>query len=248
MTNVLKVKDKSVVIPGETIAEGIEFLPSKGTYRRDSKILAEQLGIINVDGKVIKLIPLTGVYQPKVGDKIIAKVVDIMMSGWRLEIRSPYSAVLTLKDATSEYIQKGANLTQYFALGDIVVTKIANVTSQKLVDVTMRGPGLRKLRGGRIIEVNTHKVPRIIGKEGSMVTMIKQATDCQIIVGQNGWIWINGEPENEVLTVKTIKMIEEKSHLQGLTDEIKQFLEKATGKKLEPVENNSEIKSEMKGE
>ena len=104
--------------------------------------------------------------------------------------------------------------------------KIVIVTSQKLVDVTMKGPGLRKLKGGRIIDVSTHKVPRIIGKQGSMVVMIKDATKCNIVVGQNGWIWIDGEPTNELLAIQTIRKIEKESHLSGLTDRIKEFLEK----------------------
>jgi len=232
-TESLKVSNREIVVPGELLAEGMGFLPSKGTYRQDKKILAQKLGMISIEGKVIKLIPLSGTYLPKVGDKIIAKVIDILMSGWRLDIKSAYSAVLTLKDATSDYIAKGADLTQYFGLGDYIVTKITNITSQKLIDVTMRGPGLRKLQGGRLITINPHKVPRVIGKEGSMVMMIKNATECNIIVGQNGLVWISGEPENEILAEETVKKIEEESHTAGLTDNIKKFLEKKTGKKLE---------------
>lgn len=233
-TESLKVNNRDIVVPGEVLADGMGFLPSKGTYRQDKKILAQRLGMISIEGKVIKLIPLSGTYMPKIGDKIIAKVIDILLSGWRLDIRSAYSAVLTLKDATSDYIAKGADLTQYFGLGDYVVTKIANVTSQKLIDVSMRGPGLRKLHGGRIITINPHKVPRVIGKEGSMVMMIKDATGCNIIVGQNGLVWIEGEPEAEILAEETVKKIEEESHTAGLTDNIKKFLEKKTGKKIEP--------------
>lgn len=232
MTDALKVKNREIVVPGEVLAEGMGFLPSKGTYREDKIIKAQRLGIISIDQKVIKLIPLTGAYVPKTGDKIIAKVIDIMISAWRLDTRSAYSAVLGLKDATSDYIAKGADLTRYFALGDYVITQITNITSQKLIDVTMRGPGLRKLKGGRIIKINPHKVPRVIGKEGSMVTIIKQATDCNIVVGQNGLVWIDGEPDKEVLAEETIHKIEEEAHTEGLTDNIKKFLEKKTGKKL----------------
>lgn len=232
MAETLKVKNRDIVVPGETLAEGMGFLPSRGTYREDKTIKAQRLGMISIDGKVIKLIPLTGAYLPKVGDKIIAKVIDIMISGWRLDTRSAYSAVLGLKDATSDYIAKGADLTQYFGLGDYLITQITNITSQKLIDVTMRGPGLRKLRGGRILTINPHKVPRVIGKEGSMVTMVKQATDCNIIIGQNGRVWIDGDPDKEVLAEETIKKIENEAHTAGLTDNIKKFLEKKTGKKL----------------
>jgi len=229
----LLVKDKDIAVPGECLAEGLDYLPGIGTYREGEKIHSSRLGLVTVDGRAIKLIPLAGRYLPKRGDTIIGKVIDIVMSGWIIETESAYTAMLGMKEATSEYIPKGADLTRYFTFGDNLVCKIINVTSQRLVDVSMRGPGLRNLRGGRIIKVNSQKVPRIIGKKGSMVSMIKQATDCKIIVGQNGVIWLQGEdPKLELLTVETIQKIEKEAHISGLTDRIKEYLEKATGKKL----------------
>ena len=233
MSKVL-TKDKEIAVPGECLAEGMDYLPGNGTYRNEEKIYASRLGLVNLDGRAIKLVPLTGRYLPKRGDTIIAKVEEVMMSGWRVDTNSAYSAILGMKDATSEYIQKGSDLRQFFTFVDNIVCKITNVTSQKLVDITVRGPGLRKLKGGRIINVNCNKVPRIIGKKGSMVSMIKQATDTKIIVGQNGVIWILGEdPKLELLAVETIEKIAAESHKSGLTDKIKEFLEKTTGKKLQ---------------
>ncbi|RME32237.1 RNA-binding protein [Candidatus Woesearchaeota archaeon] len=229
----LLARDKEVVVPGQVLATGMEFLPSSGTYRKGDRIYANQTGLLVVEGKVLKTIPMAGAYLPKRYDVIIGKVIDILMTGWRLETNSPYSAVLPLKDATFDYIKKGADLTEFFNLDEYVVCKIMQVTSQNLVDVSMKGPGLRKLKGGRIIKVSPPKVPRIIGKRGSMVALIKQATGCQMCVGQNGLIWLSGEPEQEVLAVKTIRKIEREAHVPGLTERIKSFLEKATGKKLE---------------
>lgn len=222
----IKINDKEIAVPGETLAVGMDVLPGSGTYRDGEKIMANRLGLASIDGRTIKLIPLSGRYMPKTGDTIICKVIDVGFNGWRLDTNSAYSAMLSMKDATSEFIQRGANLTQYYDLGDYIVCKIVNVTSQKLIDVTMKGPGLRKLRGGRIIEVDSNKVPRIIGKQGSMVMMIKDATKCNISVGQNGLIWIDGEPMNELLAIQTIRKIEKESHTSGLTDKIKEYLEK----------------------
>jgi exosome complex component RRP4 len=240
----LKIKDRTIAVPGEILATGMDYLPSFGTYREGDNIRAGRLGVVQIEGKVIKLTPVSGRYMPKRGDTIIGKVIDVSMNGWRVEINSPYSAMLMLKEASSEFIEKGANLTRIFNFDDYLVCGITNVSSQKLVDLTMRAPGLRKLRGGRIIEVNTHKVPRIIGKSGSMVSMIKQATGANIIVGQNGLVWLNAEdPAMEVLAVDTIKKIEAEAHVSGLTDKIKEFLEKKTGKKLE---FNTEPREERK--
>ena len=238
----LLAKEREVVVPGQVLANGIDYIPGNGTYRHNDKVLANRLGILSVEGKVLKTMPLAGRYMPKKDDVIIGRVDDILMSGWRLEINSPYSAVLPLKDASFDFIAKGADLTKYFKLDDYVVVKITQVTSQNLVDVTAKGQGLRKLRGGRVIKVNPQKVPRIIGKKGSMVSMLKRATDCKVIVGQNGFVWIEGSPEMEVITVKALRKIETESHYSGLTESLKGFLEKETGKKIEDAPENNDQK------
>lgn len=238
----LKTKDKDISVPGDILAEGMEYLPSYGTYRSGDKILAGKLGLVKIEGKVIKLVPLKGIYQPKRNDVVIGNISDILMSGWRVDFSGPYEAVLPLKEASSEFIERGTDLTHYFDIDDIVMVKITNVTSQKLVDVTARGPGLKKLKGGRLIDVNTHKVPRIIGKGGSMVSMIKNATGCKIFVGQNGRVWINSDDvKNEIIAIDAIRKVEEEAHLEGLTDRIKNMLEKQTGKKIEvPAMSNNQ--------
>ncbi|MCF7862354.1 exosome complex protein Rrp4 [Candidatus Woesearchaeota archaeon] len=220
----LLIKERDIVVPGEVLARGMDYIPTSGTYREGEEIMASRVGLVHIDNKIIKLIPLSGKYHPKRNDIIIGEVVDVSINGWRVDTNSAYSAMLSVKDASSEFIARGADLTKYFDIGDRIVTKISNVTSQNLVDLTMRGPGLRKLISGRIIKVSPMKVPRIVGKQGSMVSMIKQMTNTKIIIGQNGVVWLQGEPEAEIIVVNTIRKIESESHLQGLTENIKQYL------------------------
>ncbi len=226
------VKNKDVVVPGDIMATGMDYLPGRGTYRKDENIVAQRVGLVNVDGRAIKLTALSGRYLPRTNDVVIGKVIDITMHGWRLDIDSAYSGMLMMKDATSQFIEKGADLTRYYNLGDYLVCKITNVTSQKLVDVSLKGPGLKKLTSGRLIKVTPCKVPRIIGKHGSMVNMLKEATGAWITVGQNGIIWLKGDPKAEMITIKAIRMIENEAHIPGLTTRVKEFLEKETGKQL----------------
>ena len=80
-----------------------------------------------------------------------------------------------------------------------------------------------------MIKVTPAKVPRIIGKAGSMVEMIKEMTGTQIVVGQNGLVWVKGD--NEEIATEAILTIEEKSHVHGLTDQIKTMLEEKLGKR-----------------
>jgi exosome complex component RRP4 len=244
----LKVKDKEVVCPGEILADGMDYLPGQGMYREGNHIIASRLGLVKIEGKVLKVIPLSGRYLPRRGDVIIGKVRDVNFSGWSIETNSAYPAMLSMKDATADFIRRGADLTRYFDIGDYLVTKIINVTSQNLIDLTMKGPGLRKLDGGRMIKVAPSKVPRIIGKQGSMVSMIKKANNCNIIVGQNGIVWIKGiNPDDEILTVETIRKIESESHISGLTERIKAFLE-SKGRQVELPEITNEQQQAEQGD
>jgi exosome complex component RRP4 len=90
----------------------------------------------------------------------------------------------------------------------------------------MRERGLRKLEGGMLIKINSAKVPRIIGKGGSMVNMLKQETGTNIVVGQNGIIWVGSDNvEKELLAKKAIEFITEKPFIHGLTELVQSFLD-----------------------
>lgn len=239
MSNLI-IESKQICVPGEIVAKGMDFLPAAGTAREGENIVANKLGIVNVNGRLISIIPVSGKYTPKRGDTIIGKVFDITMSGWRININCAYSAMLMVRDATNEYIPKNQDLTKLYNFDDLIVAKIENVTSQNLIDLSMKGPGLRKLSGGITLNVTPSKVPRIIGKQGSMVSMIKKATGARIIVGQNGVVWISCEdPNMELVALNTVKKIDENAHISGLTDKIKEYLESIVG----PVDFSSNSES-----
>lgn len=219
----LHVKEKDIVIPGEELAEGMDYLPVSGAFREGEKIIANQIGIVNIDGRLVKVIPLRGKYAPKKGDVVIGKIADMTFSSWFVDIDCPSSAMLSSKDAT-DFLERGADLSQIYSFGDMIVSRIVNVTRGK-IDLTMRGPGLRRLGSGRIIRVGSSKVPRIIGREASMINIIKEKTGCRIVVGQNGVVWIQGEAQNEMAAVEAIEFINKHSHQEGLTDTVSKFLD-----------------------
>ena len=240
----LLTEDKKIAVPGEVLAEGDEYIASYGTRKMDDKVLANRVGIVNLHDKTIKLIHINGKYFPKVGDTIICQITEILISGWRVQTNSAYSAVLSLKEATNEFIPKGADLKAILNTGDYIACKVVNLVGQNLVDISLKGPGLRRLHNGRIIKVGSFKVPRIIGKGGSMIQLIKQYTNCRLIVGQNGIVWIQGEAENELIASQAIRKIEEESHTQGLTERIKEHFVSIYGE-LKSKENEEEIKEEQ---
>jgi len=222
---------REVVIPGEVIVSGNDFLPGDGTKREGNDIIAYRYGLADKNGKLIKVIPLSGVFIPRRGNVIIGRVSDITFNGWLTDIDSAISAFLPLSEVP-RYIDKN-NLSDFLDIGDFFNAKISNVKS-KGVDLTLEGKGLGKLEGGIIIKINPNKVPRVIGKEGSMIKMIKDETNCKITVGQNGIVWIRGDNvEDELFSKKAINFVTDRTFISGLTDKVKEFLEseKANGGK-----------------
>jgi exosome complex component RRP4 len=225
MSEKLYVADRAIVIPGELIAEGIELLPSGKAFREGDKIYASTIGMVSIKGRVVKVIPLTGRYMPRKGDIIIGKITAVLAGGWSLDVNSAYAADLPLAEGTSEFIPRGADLSRFFDLNDYVFAEVTNVTETKFVKLSASRRPYRRLKGGILIGISPVKIPRVIGKQGSMVKMIKDASGCDVVVGQNGWIWIKGTPETEAKVEAIIKKIEKEAHMKGLTDKIKAMLE-----------------------
>lgn len=218
--------ERKVVIPGDSLGTG---RAGHGAYEEDGEVFSKHVGLAEEKNGLFFVIPLTGIYNPKGGDGVIGRIEDVIFSKWIVDINCPYEAVLPLSEATEEFIDlTKTDLTRIFDHGDIIFAEISSVTKTKNIQLSMKNRKCRKLKGGRIINVTPAKVPRIIGKGGSMVEMIKNMTETQIVVGQNGLVWVKGE--NEGVATEAVLTIEEKSHVSGLTDHIRGMLENALGR------------------
>ena len=175
----------------------------------------------------MNVIPLGGRYIPNLGDTVIGKIIDLGSSNWLVDINSPYPAPLHVNEVP--WRVEFGDTARYLNVGEVLLCKILLVDETKRIQVTMKEPGLRKLQGGQIIDITHCKVPRVIGKGGSMIQMIKGYTNCRIFVGQNGRIWLDGEVENIVYAIRAIKIIEEEAQTMRLTERVKEYLESVFG-------------------
>ncbi len=216
-------KDKKLVLPGDKVVESMEYLPGRNCFRDGGIIYSKRIGLVSFKNRVVEIIPLTGAYMPEVGDMVIGIVEEVQHSGWVINIKSPYTAFLPLS-GIREFIDQMTDLSKIYSTGDIIYGKIFMVSPLKTIHISMKDPSARKFREGRIVYISPVKVPRLIGKEGSMINLIKDKTNCRIIAGQNGVVWIKGE--KEALATKAIKTVDEMSHVSGLTDYIEKLLDK----------------------
>lgn len=216
-------KKRKIVVPGEVIVTGEDYLPGEGCRREGEDILASRFGLAEELGRVVKVISISGAFVPRRSNVVIGRVVDITFYGWLIDIDSASSGFLPIEESP-RFIKK-EEMDQYLSIGEVIAAKIWSVKA-KGIDLTLKGKGLGKLEGGFIFRVIPSRVPRVIGREGSMITLIKEKTGCTVTVGQNGWIWIKGPSmDAEIRARKAIEFIVDKVYVEGLTEKVEAWFE-----------------------
>lgn len=228
---------KQVVTPGDLLAEG-DYLPGENSYVMDNKVYSSRMGLVEYDNKKVNVVALKAFYIPRAGDIVIGLISEVGFNGWTVDINAPYPAFLRPSDVLSRpFKPQKDELSQVLNAGDLIVAKIFSYDRTHDPQLTVAEPGLGKITRGQILKITPTKVPRVIGKKGSMISMIKELTGCQIILGLNGVVLITGKSlEDEQLALMAVRRIEAESHTTGLTDRITQMLKQEVAKREEKKE------------
>jgi exosome complex component RRP4 len=214
--------DRKVVIPGDLLSEDAKK-SGEGTYVKDTRVYSLLYGLANYRDK-INVIPLAGKYVPAPGDNVIGIVKDVTFSNWIVDINSPYDGLLHISEFPKRI--ETDEMSKYMRIGSSITTRVKDVDSTMKVELTFIDRKLGIIKTGRIIEISHTRVPRLIGKGGSMISMLKKELNCNIFVGQNGRIWINGSSKDMDLALRTVLLIEKEAHTNGLTDRIVEYLKR----------------------
>ncbi len=241
---------REVVLPGEVLTEDTKnFLPGRGTiYNSErSKITSLNIGLKQISKNYINVIPLRGFYTPRPGDKIIAMVVDKNPVKYKCDINAKDFGTLKPKNTIKKdrnrsfrgssgggrgggrgrgngFSREDMN-TNKFKIGDILIVKILSADRINKPELTTVGKYLGIRNNGIVISIDPPKIPRVIGRSGSMIKMLKNLTKCNIFVTQNGRIWLKGEDlAHERLLIESIRKIENEAHKVGLTDRMQEYI------------------------
>ncbi len=193
---------KRIIVPGEKVSDK-PFL-SESTVVEGDKTYTSVVGFMDEEGKFV---PLKHAYRPMPGDNVVGVIVWVRGNGYKVDLNLPFEGFLSERDTRVP-----------FQLGEVLLGKVRDADEIGNVDLA----DVRKLGPGKIIQFPAAKVPRLIGKKNSMLNTVIQGTGSQICVGNNGYIWLSGG--DIPLALKAIEMVEEKSHISGLTQHIVDFL------------------------
>jgi exosome complex component RRP4 len=227
---------RDLVVPGEVLTTDINnFLPGRGTLltKDRSKIISLNIGLKQTKKNYINVIPLRGFYTARPGDKVIALVVDKNPVKYRCDINAKDDANLKPKNAIKRgRMKRGHDHDRYdsgterYEIGDILIAKVLSADRLNAPELTTVGKYLGKKNNGIVISIDPPKIPRVIGRNGSMIKILKNLTKTNIFVTQNGRIWLKGEDiAHERLLIDAIQKIEREAHTVGLTDRMSEYIE-----------------------
>jgi len=216
---------RKYVIPGDRIADG-NLRPLTNVIKSGNSVFATRIGIAEVGRDGVKVIPLSGVYIPRVNDFVIGKIIDHSSLSWEVDINSCFSAHLPAQDVFGrDFSPARDDMSKHLAIGDMITARIIAFDRTRDPMLTLQEKDLGKIPRGDLLKISATRVPRLIGKRGSMIQTIEQATQTRVLIGQNGIVVITGRnTAGTKLAVSAIRMVEEEAHTANLTQRIKSLL------------------------
>ncbi len=223
----MQVEKREFVVPGQLLAEG-DYSLGDGVFQDGDIIRASRMGLADKRGDKIRVIPLEGRYTPKEGDRVIGLVAEDYYAGWMLDINAPYLGNLSVSSLVQRKVDLDEHtLDEFLEIEDTVEARIVEVDELMNITLEVTDNDRGKISGGRLIEINSSRIPRVIGRKGSMISILQKVGNCDLSVGQNGRIMVWGDSKKDTnRVIEAIFMIENQAHTSGLTDRIREFLEK----------------------
>ena len=218
------------VLPGDIIVTG-DYTPEQNVIIDGDRAISTTVGFSEVNDNRVGVISLTGFYIPKIDDLVIGKVISYSALSWEIDINSYYSAILPASDIFGrDFTSSRDDLSLKLDKGDLIAARIVNTGSREPL-ITISGQDLGKIDSGELVKISPSKVPRLIGKQGSMIQAIEGATNSSITIGQNGWVIVSNDETNGLLkAIEAIRLVDEQAHVANLTDKVNKMFEFEGGK------------------
>jgi len=209
------VAENSIVVPGQLLADN-DRRSGPGTFVRDGRIYSAIMGLFRQADGIVRVIPLSGRYRPQRGDKIVGIVSDIKPMTVEVDIGGDFTAVIKLPEKEVPSLKVD--------IGDCI---FGEIRAAGIRGTVIASEGLQKIPSGILVRINPAKVPRLVGRKGSMIQVLRRESGCDFWVGRNGFVVVNGpDPSSEFAAISAINLIESEAHLPGLTERVINLLRK----------------------
>ena len=202
--------EQRLVTPGMVIGPASGKRAGSGTIAENNEFIATRLGWLNERNDVVSVLPINSAYMPRSGDLIIGYVAEVRNNLWFFDVNGPFQALLPMSLAPWK-VEYGST-RQHLGIGDAALARIQEVDETHNMVLTMKGVGLRRLNEGAVVSIPVNLIDTIRGENNATLSRIRDATNCRIIVGDNGRVWIHGDSKDMLATRQLIQALQQEGH------------------------------------
>ena len=199
-----------LVTPGMVVGPSSGKRAGSGMIAENNEFIATRVGWLNEQNNVLSVQPINSAYMPRSGDLVIGFVAEVRNNLWFFDVNGPFQALLPMSLAPWK-VEFGA-ARQHLGIGDAALARIQEVDETHNMVLTMKGVGLRRLNEGAVVSIPVNLIETLRGDNNSTLSRIRDATDCRIIVGDNGRVWIHGDAEAMHVARQLIQTLNEEGH------------------------------------
>ena len=217
---------KRFVLPGDVLTTAPLRL-ERNVVLEGKKIISTTIGLSSVFNDSVKVIPLTGIYIPRIDDLVVGVIKTISGNSWFADINSCYQGMLLGQDVFGRgSYPTTSEMKDRLDKGDIIYARIANSDRQREPLISIADKNLGKIDAGELVKISPAKIPCLLGKHKSMIQSIETSTNTTITVGQNGLIILKCDNSTGLKkAIASIKMVGMAQHDANLEEKIQNILD-----------------------
>lgn len=188
------------ITTGDIIPTDSGVLRGHGTQNDDEKgqLRATVSGFVDRVNKLVSVRPLNSRYGGEVGDVVVCRVIEVADKVWRVDVNSKQMGVLMLSSINLPGgVQRrrthadALQMRQFFAEHDLISAEVQKLMNDGAISLHTRNDKYGKLTAGHFVSV----APNIVKRCKQHFHTLPFGID--IILGNNGYIWIQGSEKME---------------------------------------------------
>ena len=202
--------EQRLVTPGMAVGPSTGKRAGSGIIVAEESFIATQLGWLRERNNTVSVDPINAAYMPRSGDLVVGIVAEVRNNLWFFDVKGPFQALLPMSLAPWK-VEFGST-RQHLGIGDAALARIQEVDETHNMVLTMKGVGLRRINEGAVLSIPVNLIDTLRGENNAMVSRIRDATDCRIIVADNGRVWVHGDADNMKVARELIQTLNQEGH------------------------------------
>jgi len=219
--------EQRLVTPGEVIGTSLDKRAGIGTLSQGERMIATRLGWVRENNDTISVDPINSRYTPRSGDLVIGVIEAVRNNLWFADVLGPFNGLLPMSLAPWK-VEFGA-ARQFMDVGDVILARVQEVDESHSGVLTMKGVGLRKLKQGIMSSIPMNLVSKFKGENDSNLRTLSLASDCRIIIGENGRIWVDGDATGITMVRKVIELVKSEGHKNTFQQSLSEMIGNTPG-------------------